>query len=254
MYRFPEWLRLPVVLPVMLLMPAVFASDVLAEPFSGIGRRATVSEITAWDIDVRPDFRGLPAGSGSVSQGMKLWEAKCATCHGVFGESPAVFPPLIGGTTQADSDRGRAAGLTTATENAKTTIMKLATVSTLWDYIRRAMPFDAPKSLSVNDVYAITAHLLNLADIVPADFTLTDKNISQVQARMPNRGGMTLKHGMQEIGGKPDVMSEACMSGCKVDESSLAVLPPGGRGLNGNLAEQNRAWGAVRGLDTSTRR
>jgi cytochrome c len=132
--------------------------------------------------------------------------------------------------------------------------MKLATVSTLWDYIRRAMPFDAPKSLSVNEVYAVTAYIIHLADIVPAEFTLTDKNIREVQGKMPNRAGMTLNHGMNDINGKPDVISEACMSGCRVDESSLVVLPPGGRGLNGNLAEQHRAWGAVRGLDTGNRR
>jgi cytochrome c len=239
------------VLSILLFLFSVLAH---AESYPQIGRRATVAEIAAWDIDIRPDFRGLPAGSGSVTQGMRLWEAKCASCHGAFGESPAVFPPLVGGTTKEDSERGRVAGLWAATENAKTTMMKLATVSTLWDYIRRAMPFDAPKSLSVNEVYAATAYLLNLADLVPADFTLTEKNIREVQAKMPNRAGMTLNHGMREISGKPDVTSQACMSACTVDETSLVVLPPSGRGLNGNLAEQNRGWGSVRGVDTSGRK
>ena len=96
--------------------------QVSAQTYPTIGRRATVAEITAWDSDVRPDFRGLPAGSGSVSQGTKLWEKKCASCHGAFAESPAVFPPLIGGTTNSDIERGRAAGLTAATENSKTKI------------------------------------------------------------------------------------------------------------------------------------
>ena len=238
-----------------IVLGSVMASaSVTAETYPNTGRRATVAEIAAWDIDVRPDFRGLPPGSGSVAQGMKLWEAKCASCHGAFGESPSAFPPLVGGTTRDDIERGRAAGLIAATENAKTTMMKLATVSTLWDYIRRAMPFDAPKSLSVNEVYAATAYILNLADIVPADFTLTDKNIRDVQGKMPNRAGMTVNHGMRDISGKPDVISEACMSACKVDESSLVVLPPSGRGLNGNLAEQNRSWGPVRGIDTGARK
>lgn len=234
-----------------LLSFCLMAEFVQAESFPKVGRRATVGEIAAWDIDVRADFRGLPAGSGTVTQGMKLWEAKCASCHGAFGESPSMFPPLIGGTTKADSERGRAAGLTEVTENAKTTIMKLSTVSTLWDFIRRAMPFDAPKSLTTNEVYAVTAYLLNLADLVPADFTLSDKNIAQVQAKMPNRNGMTLDHGMRDITGKPDVSSEACMQDCRVNEQSLVVLPPSVNGLNGNLAEQNRPWGSVRGLDTS---
>ncbi len=249
MSRSRKWL-----LRACLLGWLVASLPVMAEPYPSIGRRATVAEIAAWDIDVRPDFRGLPPGSGSVAQGMKVWEAKCANCHGAFGESPAMFPPLVGGTTREDMASGRASGLIAATENAKTTMMKLATVSTLWDYIRRAMPFDAPKSLSVNEVYAATAYLLNLADVVPADFTLTDKNIREVQGKMPNRAGMTLNHGMREVSGKPDVVSEACMSACKIDEASLVVLPPSGRGLNGNLAEQHRAWGPVRGVDTAARK
>ena len=180
------------------LLPTMLAASLLAlssapaaadDNYARLGRKATSSEIAAWDIDVRPDFAGLPAGSGSVAQGEKLWETKCASCHGAFGESPAVFPPLIGGTTKADIERGRVTGLTAITENAKTTFMKVANVSTLWDYIRRAMPYDAPKSLKVDEVYALTAFLLNLADLVPANFTLSDKNISDVQKRMPNRDG-----------------------------------------------------------------
>ncbi len=232
---------------VSLALPSPAAA---ADNYARIGRQATPSEIAAWDIDVRPDFAGLPAGSGSVVQGEKLWEAKCASCHGAFGESPAVFPPLIGGTTKADIERGRVTGLTAITENAKTTFMKVANVSTLWDYIRRAMPFDKPKSLSVDEVYASTAYLLHLADIVPRDFTLSEKTIAQAQARMPNRDGMSTAHGMFDVNGKPDVKSEACMSNCRVNDASLVVLPPTVNGLNGNLAEQNRSWGAVRGVDT----
>lgn len=234
----------------LLLLLACASSLASAELFAKIGRRASVTELAAWDTDVRADFRGLPAGSGSVRQGEKLWESQCASCHGAFGESPAVFPPLIGGTTSKDIERGRVAGLNATSENAKTTLMKLATVSTLWDYIRRAMPFDAPKSLSVNEVYAATAYLLHLADLIPADFTLSDQNIAQVQAKMPNRNGMTVQHGMLDVKGKPDVISEACMQDCKVNEKSLVVLPVSVNGLNGNLAEQNRPYGSTRGIDT----
>ena len=73
-----------------------------AEPYPSIGRAATPKEITAWDIDVRPDFKGLPKGVGSVAKGMDVWEAKCASCHGVFGESNEVFSPIVGGTTADD--------------------------------------------------------------------------------------------------------------------------------------------------------
>jgi cytochrome c len=132
-------------------------------------------------------------------------------------------------------------------------MMKLATASTLWDFIRRAMPFDAPKSLTVDEVYASTAYLLHLADVVPAGFTLTEQNIGQVQQRMPNRNGMTTAHGMSEPNGKPDVASVACMKDCAVNEKSLAVLPATINGRNGNLANQNRTYGSVRGIDTSRR-
>lgn len=246
MCRFPDRLF---GLFLLMMLPALSC----AETFAQIGRKATIAEVAAWDIDVRPDFLGLPVGSGSVAQGQKLWEAKCASCHGAFGESPEVFPPLVGGITPADVARGRAAGLNAATENARTTIMKLATVSTLWDYIRRAMPFDAPKSLSTNDVYAATAYLLHLGDIVPAEFILSNENIAEIQKRMPNRNGMTGAHGMHDVAGKPDVTSSACMKDCKVNEQTLLVLPATVNGRNGNLAEQNRTYGSVRGIDTSRR-
>ena len=140
---------------------------------TGIGRAATPQEIEAWDIDVRPDFKGLPKGSGTVAQGLDLWEAKCASCHGVFGESNQVFSPLVGGTTKDDVKSGRVARLLDAGYPGRTTLMKVATVSTLWDYIYRAMPWNAPKSLKPDEVYALTAYLLNLADVLPENFTLS---------------------------------------------------------------------------------
>ena len=69
-----------------------------APAYAGIGRAATPAEMAAWDIDVRPDFKGLPPGPGTVAQGQQVWEAQCACCHGVFGESNQVFKPLVGGT------------------------------------------------------------------------------------------------------------------------------------------------------------
>jgi cytochrome c len=230
-----------------LLLLSVSAAH--AEKFAGIGRKATTNEIAAWDIDVRPDFQGLPRGSGSVAQGEKIWVAKCASCHGEFAESPSVFPPLVGGTTKADIERGRVAGLSAASENSKTTMMKLATVSTLFDYIRRAMPFDAPKSLKVDEVYAVTAFMLNLADLVPADYVLNEKNIAEVQRRLPNRDGNTIAHGMLEVRGKPDVSGKDCMRDCPVDTNAM-LLPSTVNGLNGNLADQNRPYGSIRGIET----
>src|SRR5438477_13042597 len=84
-----------------------------ADRFPAVGRSATPAEIRAWDIDVRPDFKGLPPGSGSVERGQKIWDDKCASCHGTFGESNEVFTPLVGGTTAADIKAGRVASLVT---------------------------------------------------------------------------------------------------------------------------------------------
>jgi S-disulfanyl-L-cysteine oxidoreductase SoxD len=224
--------------------------------FHGIGRPATAKELAAWDIDVRPDFKGLPKGSGSVAQGMDIWEAKCASCHGVFGESNQVFTPLVGGTTKDDVKTGRVARLTDPAYPGRTTLMKVATISTLWDYIRRAMPWNAPKSLNADEVYAVTAYLLNLGNVVPDDFVLSDANIAQAQQLLPNRNGMTSDHGLWPgrtlgNGGKPDVKAAACMKDCAAEPKVASFLPDFARGAHGNLAEQNRPVGAQHGADTT---
>lgn len=227
-----------------------------AGTFPGIGRDATPKEVAAWDIDVRPDFKGLPKGSGSVSQGQDVWETKCASCHGIFGESNQVFNPLVGGTTKDDIATGHVAALRRNDYPGRTTLMKVSTVSTLWDYINRAMPWTSPKSLKPDEVYAVLAYLLNLGDIVPADFTLSDKNIAQVQQRMPNRNGMTTDHDMWPGPGipgakKPDVLATACMKNCPVGTKVTSMLPAFAMNAHGNLADQNRKVGPQRGIDTA---
>lgn len=231
-------------------------SALAADRFAGIGRAATAAEVAAWDIDVRPDFKGLPPGSGSVAKGQDIWEARCASCHGVFGESNSVFTPLVGGTTAEDVKTGRVATLLRTDYPGRTTLMKVPTVSTLWDYIRRAMPWDKPKSLSPDEVYAVTAFLLNLGNVVPDDFTLSDKNIAEVQQKMPNRHGMTTAHALwpgNELKGqpRPDVVGSACMSNCGPEPKIASRLPEHARDAHGNLREQQRTVGAQRGSDTS---
>lgn len=217
----------------------------------GIGRTATPAEIKAWDIDVRPDFKGLPAGSGSVAKGQDVWEAKCASCHGVFGESTEVFTPIVGGTTKKDIETGRVANLSRLDFPQRTTMMKVSTVSTLWDYINRAMPWTSPKTLTVEEVYGVVAYILNLAEVVPEDFVLSDKNIAEVQKRMPNRNGMTQAHGMWELNGKPDVQNTLCMKDCPTDLKIASSLPESARDAHGNLMEQHRPIGPARAIDTS---
>lgn len=233
------------------IVALLISSSSYAATYQNIGRAALEEEVAAWDIDVRPDFKGLPPGSGSVAEGEAIWEGKCASCHGVFGESNEVFTPIIGGTTESDVASGHVAGLVGNRQPQKTTIMKVATVSTLWDYIHRAMPWTAPKSLSHNEVFAVTAYLLNLARIIPDDFTLSDKNIGEVQKLMPNRQGMSLEHGMRTVNGKPDVKSSACMKNCNTTNKVTSTYPESARNSHGNIQQQNRTFGAVRGVDTT---
>ena len=227
-----------------------------SDKYPGLGRVATPQEVAKWDIDVRPDFKGLPAGAGSVAKGQDVWEGKCAHCHGIFGESNEVFSPLVGGTTADDIKSGRVANLTRADFPGRTTLMKVATVSTLWDYINRAMPWTNPKSLSTEEVYAVTAFLLNLGGIVSDDFTLSDKNIAEVQKRMPNRNGMTTAHALwpgKEFGGtaKADTANTICMKDCIPEPKLASILPTFARNAHGNLAEQNRMVGQQHGADTT---
>ncbi|WP_454723604.1 MULTISPECIES: c-type cytochrome [Cupriavidus] len=214
---------------------------------AALGRPATAAEVRAWDIDVRPDFQGLPRGSGTVSQGQAIWDGKCASCHGDFGESNEVFSPIVGGTTAQDIQRGRVASLT-GNQPYRTTLMKVSTVSTLWDYIRRAMPWNAPRSLSPDEVYAVTAYLLSLGDIVPADFTLSDRNIAAVQQKMPNRDGMTLRHAMWPGRGEPDTRNTACMRDCAATVKVVSSMPAYARDAHGDLAAQQRTVGPTRGV------
>jgi len=229
------------------LLLIALALPAAADRYPGVGRVATPDEIAAWDIDVRPDFKGLPPGSGSVAQGQVVWEAKCAACHGTFGESNEVFTPLVGGTTAADVQAGRVKTLVTG-DVARTTLMKLSTVSTLWDYIRRAMPWDKPKSLAVDEVYAVVAYLLNLGDVLPADFILSDRNMAEAQAKLPNRNGMSRDHGLWDVRGKPDVANTACMTNCAAEVRLASSMPDYAQGSHGDLAEQSRAVGPARGV------
>lgn len=235
---------------------AAHGAVLAAEPPAGIGRTATAREVAAWDIDVRPDFKGLPAGSGTVAQGMDVWEGKCASCHGVFGESNQTFSPLVGGTTADDIARGRVARLNDPAFPGRTTLMKLSNLSTLWDYIHRAMPWNAPKSLTPDEVYAVTAYLLNLGGIVPDGQTLSNANIAEVQRRLPNRDGMSTDHGLWPgkgigNGGRPDVRATACMKDCGPEPQVASMLPDFARNQHGNLALQNRLVGAQHGVDTT---
>lgn len=235
-----------------LLSTMAMGAALAVQPWHELGRQAKPAEIKAWDIDVRPDFKGLPAGSGSVTLGETVWEAQCASCHGYFGESNEVFTPIVGGTTAADVLRGRVKNLEAdSTFPQKTTMMKVPTISTLWDYINRAMPWQNPKSLSVDEVYSVVAYILYLSDIVSDDYVLSDQNIAQAQEMMPNRNGMVFHEPLWRVNGKGDVRNTACMRNCSVDAEIRSSLPGFARDAHGNIQEQNRVIGPVRGVDTT---
>jgi cytochrome c551/c552 len=210
----------------------------------GFGRAPTAAEVAAWDIDVRPDGHGVKKGRGTVQQGQAVYDAQCASCHGTFGESNS-YMVIAGGVEPDDIKTGRAARLRDPTV-VRTVGNKLNHATTLWDYIYRAMPWNKPQSLSVDEVYAVTAYVLNLNAIVPDDFTLDDRNILTLE--MPNRNGFTRAHGMGSPRGKPDVQGSLCMTNCAADTKIVSELPDHARNTHGDLAQQMRPMGPYRGI------
>jgi len=215
-------------------------------PQYGFGRLATPEEIAAWDIDVRPDGQGLPKGSGSVEEGEELYEDKCASCHGSFGDDNR-YMPIAGGVQEGDIERGRASILASA-RPVRSVGTKLNHVTTLWDYINRAMPFNAPKTLTPNEVYALTAYVLYLNEIVPEDAVLDEKSLLEV--KMPNRDGFTTRHGFMTKDGKPDVKNVACMKNCASRVTITSELPEHAKGSHGDLTEQLRTFAPTTGPRT----
>ena len=185
-----------------------------APSWHGLGRAVTAAELAGWDIDVRPDGTGLPPGSGSVADGQRVYDEKCASCHGTFGESND-YIALAGGVGSLASESPQ-----------RTVGSKLNYATTLWDYIYRAMPFNDSKSLSANEVYAVTAYVLNLNELVPADTVLDQSSLPKVA--MPNRDGFTLDHGMGSQTGKADVVNTACMQNCTSTEIKVTSELPAG--------------------------
>jgi cytochrome c len=129
--------------------------------------------------------------------------------------------------------------------------MRLSTLSSLYDYVYRAMPWNAPRSLSADETYALVAYMLALGEIVPEDFTLSHENVQEVQALLPNRNGTTTEHGMWTVAGRPDVQGNPCMTDCPTDGKITSFLPDFARNAHENITEQNRMFGPFRGADTT---
>ena len=148
-----------------------------------LGRPATPSEIARRDIDVGPDGAGLPPGRGSASEGATIYAQKCASCHGDRGQGQRPqYPALVGrDTSDVNFAFGKNAGLTRTIGNY------WPYASTVFDYVRRAMPQTAPGSLTNDEVYAITAYLLAANLVIPGDAVLDSASLSRVRMPFVNR-------------------------------------------------------------------
>jgi cytochrome c len=160
------------------------------------GKPIGEADIAAWNIDVRtPDGQGLPPGRGSVAEGKKVYADKCAACHGADAKGGPVYGTMVGGI-----------GSFTTNTRVLTPGSMYPYAPILFDYIRRSMPMDRPQTLTANEVYAVSAYLLNLNGVIPADAVMDAQSMPKVQ--MPNRNGFLLDD-------RPDTQAVRCMTNCK---------------------------------------
>jgi|SRR5665213_2382023 len=153
--------------------PLLFALGCFAQ--QNAGRVLTAEDVAKIDITVAPNGSGLPAGSGSVSEGMEIYAKKCRSCHGIEGRGQPQ-DRLTGGI-----------GTLASSKPVKTPVSYWPAATTLFDYIRRAMPINAPESLTNHEVYAVTAYILSIDSVVGKDAVLDAKTLPRV--KMPNRDG-----------------------------------------------------------------
>jgi cytochrome c len=160
----------------------------------GIGHAATPAQVAAWNLDVSPDVRNMPAGQGSVLRGREVFANQCAGCHGARGEGGSLGDKLAGGQD------------TLATPTPVRTVGSYwPYATTLFDYVRRAMPLNAPQSLSNEDVYAVSGYVLHLNGLLPEDAVVSAKTLTEL--KMPNRDGFVFDP-------RPDVRNTGCLRDC----------------------------------------
>jgi len=160
------------------------------------GQAISEADLAAWNIDIRTsDGRGLPPGRGSVAEGRKVYEGKCIACHGPDAKGGSVYGAMVGGIGSFKTDK-----------RVVTPGSMYPYAPILFDYIRRSMPMDSPQTLTNNEVYAVSAYLLNLNGLLPADATVDQTSLAQV--KMPNRDGFI-------IDDRPDTRAVRCMTNCQ---------------------------------------
>jgi len=186
----------------------VAVAGALAEPKKlGIGREATREEIAGWDIAIRPDGRGLPPGKGTAKAGEGLYLERCASCHGEFGEANGRWPVLSGGDgTLASHDPVRSIG------------SYWPYAATVMDYIRRAMPFGNAQSLTNDELYAVTAYVLYLNDVIKDEgFELNERNFAAI--KLPNEPNFLDDD--RESSEREFWKPEPCMANCLPGEARI---------------------------------
>ena len=144
------------------------------EDSPNLGQAATQADIAAWDISIAPDGTGLPPGNGTAKQGEALFKEKCVTCHGEKGVGTKTAVPLAGGF-----------GTLTGDAPLKTVGSYWPYATTLFDFVRRGMPLTQPESLTNEEVYALSAYILNLNGVIGAKDVMNAKTLPKV--KMPNR-------------------------------------------------------------------
>jgi S-disulfanyl-L-cysteine oxidoreductase SoxD len=165
-------------LPALLLALAFGCGAAYAQT-PKFGKPISEADIAAWDISVSPDGTGLPPGSGTSAQGAKIYAEKCLVCHGDKGTGKP-YAALVGGGP-----------LTNGIDTPKTIANFWGYSTIIFDFIRRAMPFQAPRTLTNDEVYALTAYLLALNKLIGENDVMNAKTLPQVQ--MPNRDGFIIR-------------------------------------------------------------
>ena len=156
------------VLPFVLLMGV---SALAQSPTYGVGRTPSAEEIRAWDISVGPTGEELPPGRGTAKEGAQLYQQKgCATCHGKTGTEG-----------RAPNLKGKADPKTDTWERGRILPIRSPFATTVWDYINRAMPLNREGTLTADEVYALTAFLLYINDVIPEDQVLDAQSLPKVK-------------------------------------------------------------------------